>query len=193
MNVFLQRSIALLSIIVMTLTLTSCSNDDDDRPQNVYYAYYEFSDDIFELYNISIRIIDENLDELEGGQTINPDKPYKVDENNHRKSFLIKCDGKGRRGVTFICKVKSAISHEELKNSDKTYNIMYGYSYRKHLKGETEEEATTNVMKSCRRKTKTISSEELAAEPEIISKDTNALIKYEAIINEIENALYKLF
>ena len=194
MKHFFQKSLALMLVLTAALSLIGCSDDDDDEVQpNVYFAYYEFSDDMLELYNVTINIVDENLDELGEEQALDPENPYKVNGKSHSKSFLIRCDATGKKGVTFICNVKSRIKYETLANSHRTYSLMYGYSFHKMFNDETEDEAKSTTIFSCKRNTITITGEDLAKAPELSSENPNGLTKYEAIMEEIEKASYMYF
>lgn len=192
MKVLISKILTMFAIIASAISLTGCGEDETEMTQKVYYAYYEFSYDLLNLYNININVVDGEFNSLYKINA-NKDTPYKDNTKTNSKAFFIKCNGSGKDLVIFQTSAKSSKSYDDLEKSDSTYNIMYGYSFHILQDSETEEQAKNALIYSCYRNTLKVTGEKLAAAPKLTESDPVGLTIYEKIIHEIEEATYKLY
>lgn len=189
MKVLLSKILAMFIIVASLFSLVNCGEEEDEI-KKVYYGYYEFSDDLLDLYDIHVNIIDYDEFNIVKQISINKETPYKINEKSNSKSYLIRYDGTGKGSIYYQTIVKSKIdSYSELENSDKTYNIMYGYSFHKQLDSETDSEAVSATYYACFRETYTLTAKELSDAP----KDSDGATKFDEILKSIEDHTNKKF
>ena len=161
MRLFHLRHLTLIWAIIASIAFTSSCNNDYGPDRNVYYAYYTFSDDMLDLFDITVSIIDADFNTLVE-QNFNTATPYEYDTENMNKSFLIKCNAKDRYNVLLLCSMKAKSTYDELLVSGRLYELRYGHYIHRMQNNETDEEATQMVKSSCKIKSMEISSDVLS-------------------------------
>ncbi len=189
MKVFLFKVLTLVCIVAASFTATSCEKEEEE-PRQVYYAYYEFSDDMLELFDVNISFINDDFDTLDSLH-INEATPYKVNEKLGIKSYLLKCDATGKRLASFQCTTKIMEKGKALETDGRVYDLMFSYSIHKMLNDETEEEAIGTTIYSRKVFTyKNITGEELAA---MTDDSSFGIRKIEKIKSELEESSNNVF
>ena len=188
MKVFF-KVLTLVCIAVASFTFTSCEKEEE-VPKQVYYAYFEFSNDMLELFDVNISFVNDDFDTLDS-MHINEATPYKVNEKLGIRSYLLKCDATGKRLASFQCSAKIMEKGKALESDGRVYDLVFSYFIHKKLDDETENEAIETTIFS--RKTftyKNITGEELAAIPEGSLYGTR---KIEKIKSELEESSSYVF
>ncbi len=136
----------------MLLSVTSCNDWKKPLPNTeMCYAYFEFSDDVLEIYDITISVRDIELDKLMD-YNFNTEKPYRRDEQNKRNAYFIKCDTQSKRPILFTTRIKKTKDYKFFdENKDRRFEMYTGYSFHEQEFGESIEDAMDALFYSCTR------------------------------------------
>lgn len=151
----------------MIASFTSCEDKDSHKTKSkIYYAYFEFSDDILEIYNITIDAHNYDLDKIMS-YNINSSTPFKRDEQLKTNSYFIKCDTGGKPHImlsTLMKKTKEYSFFMEEKNIERRFNMHTGFAFHEGVENETENDVIDALYNSCTRNVVSYSGAMLSAE-----------------------------
>ena len=164
MEMLFRRIFTMFLAVFMVASFVSCGDDETPKRTgpDLCYAYFEFSDDMLEIYDVSLSVTNIEFDKLCEFK-INDETPFKVTPQG-TKCYLLKCKTGGTRPVLMNTIVKKTKDYSFFDaNPNRKFNLITGYSFYEPSEMETEDDIKDALYYSCHRNTKVYTGEEFAA------------------------------